>query len=599
MSREFTSLPTRFGGGLNVVDSPEVLQPDEAQVLEGWRLTGRGRITTKKAARTLATVTGDIIGVYAFDAFAGTAAVILTWDDVGDVVKLYRANGSGAVTFVGNLAGWTTVAARPIVYAATLARCLFIVDQGKSYGLTVYDPNHALQGSDLFQPTFDFNDTGAGWAAIRARLVAEHLNHLWVFGYGDETDAASQDVPELAHFSYLGLEADDHGLGDAGTGGATGSLGLFDLEDAVPIGSRGVPIISVASAGGNLVVASPQMVGVIYGSDFGTFRFNQLDDERGSAVGRGMIEADGIAYWMSQLGPCRYAGGSRIEPIQRRIAPRIEDIYLDTMFAAHSIDEHQVRWYYALKTDTNPIPNRALCYDYQNDAWLDDPLGIRVFCAGSLRPSGAESPAAVPVSAAASNITNQSARANWANGDTSPSVTTEIQLDTANTFNTANLRTVSGLASGVAEYEWGSLAASTTYYYRMRHIRNGQASGYCVTIQSFLTLAAAAVATPLNLAADNSAIWNDKFLRWDPSALLSWDLGQLGVTTRIHRSTVTGFTPGSTNLIAQTALNETSYRDNNVVAQTLYYYKIIHEDGALNPSNATAQVSVTLTTVPP
>lgn len=598
MAGDFSVLVTKAGGGLNLVDSPEVLEENEAQVLEGWRIAGLGRITSKKVAKVVGSgdaIVGDVIAVHPYNGYTATAAILLSWDSGTSTVRLYRISGNVVRTYVGTLAGWAGVSTRPVVFLATVARVVFIVDEGKNEGLTCYDPNDVLgSGSALFQPTFDFNDDAA-FVALKARLVIEHLNHLWVFGYGDED---SPDRGEIGRFSYLGLIADTHGLGDAGVGGATGSVGLFDREDAVPIGTRGVPIISAAVAGGRLVVASEQAAGFIYGSGHRTWGYQPLDPKRGSLVSRGMCEADGYAFWASPLGFCKFGGGSRITPIERLVHPRLEDIHIPTMFAVPNEVEHQIRWYHALKSDTNTTPNRFIAYDYLHDGWVEETLGIRAFCGGQLRPAGTESPTAAPTSQAASDITNNSVRANWLNGDTSPGVKTEIQLDTVNTFNSANLRTITDLLSGVDRFDFGSLTANTAYFYRVRHIRNGVASSYSST-QTFTTLTAAAVATPQNFAASTNPVWSEKFQRWDPGVILTFDLGQIGVRTHLYRSTVNGFTASSANEIHLTDVNEASYQDNAVTAGVPYYYRAKHEDAAGSLSSLTSQVTVTPGTLPP
>jgi hypothetical protein len=158
---------------------------------------------------------GDVIAVHPYNGYTATAAILLSWDSGTSTVRLYRISGNVVRTYVGTLAGWAGVSTRPVVFLATVARVVFIVDEGKNEGLTCYDPNDVLgSGSALFQPTFDFNDDAA-FVALKARLVIEHLNHLWVFGYGDE-DSPDRYARCAYHLSRRGRRAPGRGFRASG-----------------------------------------------------------------------------------------------------------------------------------------------------------------------------------------------------------------------------------------------------------------------------------------------------------------------------------------------------------------------------------------------
>jgi hypothetical protein len=405
-------------------------------------------------------------------------------------------------------------------------------------------------------------------------------------GYGAET-TGNGDRPEIVRHSYIGFEADTGGSGDAGDPATAGSESLFDTEDAFPVGTRHIPVVGMCGSNGRSVLCTSQRAFVLYGTSRDDFQLDLIDNQRGLVATWAIVEADGIVYWMSPLGPCRYAGG-RVESLARLIHPRISEINTATMHAEFSPDEHLVMFYYALLSDTNTVPNRVLAFDTHADEWLEDTLGIRVFCSGRIRPSGAETPGAAPTIAAATNITNSSAQGNWVNGDTSPSVTTEVQLDDNNIFSSPSTY---NLGSGVALQSFTGLSASTTYYYRVRHIRNGTASAWSST-QSFTTLAPALVATPTGFAVANDPVY-DPVKGFLPSVLATWTPGESGCVFELYRSTTNGFTPAPSNLLHTTGADDSSYRDNGVTNGVTYYYVLRAYKGG-NYSNYTAQVSVTV-----
>lgn len=604
MAEAYTPLPVAFGGGLNLVDSPRSMQPGEASVLENWRHSGAGRLTTRKAARALAAgVTGEIVAIAPYTHVAGAGGVVLAWDGAAKVVRLYTVDGDGAGPVDrGALAGWTNVAVRPRVHVAELARVLFIVDEAKSFGLTCYDPNDVLgSGAPFFQPEFDFNadyDPPAGTRGVlRARLVVEHLNHLFVFGYGDESD---EDHPEIGRFSYLGLAADPGGSGDAGcdlNGNAIvpGSAGLFDYEDALPFAPRGTPVVMALSANAGLVVATPYRAALIAGSDRDSWRSYPFDGDRGAVNGNAGVVANGIPYWMSPLGPCRYTGGSLPDDLSRRIGPRLAEMNLSTLFAVHQPEEHQVRWYYALKSDADPTPNRWIGWDYREEKFVEDTLGYRVAVGGFVRPSGAEGPYAAPTNLAHDRITQTSARVVWTNGDTSPSVKTRVYHapDVAGAPGPWTL--LAEVDSGTDAWPLSGLAADTLYWSKVEHVRNAQTSPAAQV--RFRTLAPTVVAVPTRFQAEDSPVWSEKYQRYFASVLVTWSLGQNDVYTDIHRSTEPGVVP-PTPLYSTFSLNETYFRDNTVQAGVTYYYTARHRDEAGQVSNPTEERQATPTKPP-
>ena len=315
-------LTSRFGGGLNLADAPDAIAQDQARLMENWRLAGQGWIASKLAAVELSAPDGDVVGIFPYDQTGSVGGVLLVWDSAGELVELWTVDGSGGnATNVGTLPGYASgVSSRPFFSAAQLAKCLFICDHAKTDGLVIYDPNDVLgSGSTMFQPTFDFDEDLTFEVAL-PRIIVEHANHLWMFGYGDEADV---DRGEVARFSYLGLVDDSQGGGDAGSGGATGSRrplrpsrmpcrSLLEAED----------VLAARSANGRLVIATDRAASVIYGTGRDTWKRDEIDNQRGvvSEAGDGRSQryrllalparAVPVPRWRARRGPLENRGSA-------------------------------------------------------------------------------------------------------------------------------------------------------------------------------------------------------------------------------------------------------------------------------------------------
>lgn len=593
MASDLVPLVTRYGRGLNLVDAPDALGDGQARRLENFRITGRGWLSSRKAAVELSAPDGDVVGIYPYDHTGGVGAVLLVWDSALALVELWTVDGSGgSATLVGTLPGYASgVTSRPRFTGAVLGRVLFVADVLKTHGLTLYDPGDVLgsgAAGGLYQPTFQFEPSSSGHDEAFPRVVVEHQNHLWMFGYGSEADP---NRGEVARFSYLGLLDDAQGAGDAGIGGAAGSEDIFDTEDAVPVGPRGEEVIDAKSANGRLVVCTERRASVIYGSGRSSWRLDTIDNQRGCVVTGGMVEADGVVYWLSPLGPCRYRGGAVVEDLSQLVDPLLSEIDFASVVAAQHPDEHQVRWYYRRRTDTTAGADRWFGWDYQNDEWVSDTLSYRVFAAGTLRPSGEEGPAAAPSSLAHVEITDRSAKATWVNGDTSPGTRTRVYRAPDNTGVPGTYELVATVDSGAGSYRHTGLAFNTPYWTKVEHIRNGQVSAAAEA--TFTTLTTTDLAAPTNLQAEDSPVLQGG--AWTASVFLTWDSAYDDVKFFIDRNA----NGAGWVLLEETGFGTTSFRDNDVVAGTPYEYRVSLEDRDGNTSPESASALVTPTTDDP
>lgn len=610
MPQTFQVAPFRFGRGLNLVAAPEVMGEGQTRVLQNFNTLGSGRITTRKAIGPFAFFDGQpVLYILPFAAEPGVAALVFTFeadgapgagDSIFGTVNLWTVDGNARKTLKGALAGWEHVDINVRIHATQINSIAFICDEDQQHGLTVYDPLDHLGGlTRLFQPTFSF--AGGDPTAALPSFVMEHLNHLCMFGYGDELDPLK---PDVWRFSYLGLIPDDHGEGDAGEGGVTGSAGIFDKEDRLNVLTAGERIIGASSAPGRLLILSEREAHVIYGQDFESWRRDKIDSERGLTNSYALGEADGAAWWHSPLGFCRYRGGGSVEDMTERpdggsVRPVLEQIDGGSVLFAHAWDLQQVRFLYREKGDERVGADRVLIYDYRADTWLTHlhslKAGDRIRCTGYLRPSGLEKPGAPSQGLRHTDITSTSATALWVPGDQTPGTRTIVRLAQGS----GGFQQVANLAAGVSRFQHAGLTPATAYATEIEEIRNGSSLG---TVRaSFTTLAATvsgypAPVLPSNLRARDGSYWSaskdpafygravlvtEIELRWD------WVVG--GMTLLIERTQNadgTGFLQIATSA-------DSLYLDVDVAALGTYYYRVKARNAAGDLSDYSDTFSAT------
>ncbi len=146
------------------------------------------------------------------------------------------------------------------------------------------------------------------------------------------------------------------------------------------------------------------------------------------------------------------------------------------------------------------------------------------------------------------------------------------------------------IASGLtgAGYSNTGLNASTTYYYKVEAVDSVGASAASLQAQA-TTLAGSCSAAPsaptgLTATASSSSVIG---LTWNTDT----PPANCSITSySVYRSTTSGFTPGSGNLIA--SVSGTSYSNTGLAASTTYYYKLEAVD-TVGSSAASSQAQAT------
>lgn len=505
MSDTSPSTTFRFGRGLNLDDAPETIDDREALELINYRLEGRNRWTTRRAASVVVDDLVDICGIFGMphgEMSGGEASAVVYLDFVQNSVRLYKATGrSGSLELVGTPAGWESAPSRPTVRAALLAGCLWLCDEERRLGLTCYDPTDVFsQGIELFQPKFKFNrELNTPASAIFCRDVAAYNNFLFVCGYGDE---AEPDQPEIVRFSYLGMAGpDDARSTDAvqdvtqpnpaydpvlpiGPGNQPflfvdgGVEGLFDTDDYFPVGVRNIPVVGMQQGAERLVVATRLRAYILFGYDRDSFELDLLDSQRGLVATRAIGEADGIVYWWSPLGPCRWSGGE-VVPMEKRIKPLIRRVNYQGMFFFHQREEYEARWYHSKDAGD---PKWSVNYNYLYDELYEHELGVRVSCGGYtipgtiLRPGPGGEPIppppgslVQPTNLHCEDPTEKTITWAWTPQETAPDIVTEFQWKKSSD---PDFGEIIELESSVDRITIDNLEPETSYDARVRHISN-------------------------------------------------------------------------------------------------------------------------------
>lgn len=598
----------QLGRGLSMTDAPEEMGEGHAQVLQNFRTAGIGRLTTRKAARMWDDSLEPVLGILPYSAIPGVAAIKVTYNKLTSTpitgnVHLWTEDSNGSPTLVGTLAGWEDVGPNVKVHMAQIATVVFFCDEDREHGLTVWDPLCILGHMEesvcgaLFQPTFAFDaeESVVNPTPAYPTTINTHLNHLCMWGYESET------VPDMLHkwrFSYPGLEFDPTFGVDAGgfPECESGSAGIFAVEDILSVLDRGERVILASSAPGRMIVCSERESHVVYGQDRSSWRKDKLDSQRGVVNSYAGGEADGQFWGWSHLGPFRYRGGAVVEDMTRlpdfsSIRPLLPEMDCESIFFGHQFAESHARFYYRRLDDLVRGCDRHIAIDYKAMTFVPDVLGggIRVTCAGHVRPSILEAPAGAPSNLQHILITSRSALATWTPGDTTPGVRTLVALKEGS----GSFVERASLDAGASRYSLTGLKSGQPYTTRVEEIRNGISLG--AITDDFTTLAAGTVLLPFEIRAVPQAYQVGDV--WRPAVAIAWGWRSEPFTLILKKGDDIG---GPFSEFARVA-GATSYLDTNVVQDTTvwYVFQAVNAAGDLSIETPPIPVFVTLNTTTP
>lgn len=347
------------------------------------------------------------------------------------------------------------------------------------------------------------------------RGVVSFQSHLWGWGYGSQK-SGENDRPELARYGHaiFGVDTD----------------GYFSPPDSIVIGHRvraaRERIVAAVPAGEVLYFGTPQSVWPMTG--FGRNSWDSSrprDDKFGFASGQCAVDAGGVLYYWSRRGPMRISGLGDSEPLWDRL-PRETTLVTnpDTIVAVFESDRDQVIWFY--RDQISGRVSRLAAFDTERDAFLgpDGDIGLGIASAGFILPTVFPGPIGPPNTPSTTNIGGTVATANWVNGDTSPGVTTIVEVRVVGTTNW----TVAGIVNDgqPPNLQITGLTSATNYEWRAKHRKNGQDSAYLGPVAGTTFTTAAQLAAPTSCALN----W---FGGGDPYVHASWVNQEPGASTEV------------------------------------------------------------------
>ena len=520
---------------------------------------------------------------------------ILGYESVGNIVKLYSMDldGTGLV-FKTNV--WTGVTTTPVAKITSFSGGTAEAPQDRLY-IADYNQDKATQywidsTTTLTAVSEDWNandsNTGAAFS-----LMAPFQFHLWGTGFFEGLTSGTLR-PELLRFSQPGL------IEGTDPAGGTNPKEWFTLSHR-SVGRRGDKIKAISYATGKMIVFQTRSTHAIFGYGSDSWATKQLSDTVGCVGPHAATatDADGLCFFWSHDGPY-VSDGQSVRDIGQDIRQRILDVDSnDTVSAAYSPDDGMV-YFIVPKTSDAADPYLYLAYDTENNKWVEgewttgvgNHISVNVAKTISSREILlAEGHTGDPTGLTANALCTLcnptylgplGIELSWGNGDLALATETEIYRDTSSSPTTL-IKTV---GSGVTSYlDQDGLSHIQTYFYRLRHLRNGSLGNYTSD---------ASDKTPMPWL---SALPGD-LTRWRISAItvptgvtLGFNNPTLNAEIRIQRanSTATG-RPDDTTLtftdvtvLANQATGVLGYTDTSMTAGRYYVYRARLEETAEDP----------------
>lgn len=462
--------PVALIGGIE--DSKAKPEPSDFVRLQNWS-TFRGRFALRSPVFLTTTLTAH--DANATRALAGAYHDAKLWlavfRDANDDVRLWELTTAGVFT-ADRGAIWTGITGavpRPVFapFLGGLAtggtKRLYIADYDEQQVTKFWD------GTSINSLQVDFDNSGAA-EDIKFHYVYPYQFHMWGAGFFQGTSARS----EMLRFSQPGLiPADDPDT-------TAGTLVEWHAGDFRSVGRRGDKITCIGTGGGAMIITKAFQTFALFGYDSQSWAVRQLS-ERAGAVGpyAGASTGDGLFFFWSDRGPC-VTDGQQVTDISESVRKHVLEAEVsDLNVTGFSGDDGLVYFGYP-RGGGSTVPNYWLCFDKERRIWSEGDaiavgggvLGIRHLVA--VPSTSLPGPAAAPSSLVATPVSESQIDLVWANGDIALDTGTEVYLDTSNPPTT--LRQTVG--SGITTYSVTGLIAKTTYFARVRHIRNIQTSAY-------------------------------------------------------------------------------------------------------------------------
>jgi len=431
-------------------------------------------------------------------------------------------------------------------------------------------PTKYVEGTTVNTLTADLDASGAA-EDVYFSLMIPFKFHLWGTGFFEGTT----ERPEMLRFSQPGLIP-----------GTDPALGTNPREwftaDHRSVGRRGDKVVAVSKAGDRLIVFQKRATHAIYGSGSLTWTRQELSDVIGCVGPHAVATVDErVCYFWASDGPYR-TDGTQVQYIGqpiRQLAVEVDSDEIETR-VGYSPDDGLV--YFIVSPGGADEYSLALVFDHRRERWMKSQwiasAGVNVEF-GSLEfldSTSAPGPAGAPSTLVATATSDTTIDLTWVNGDANVDNETRIYRDTTTGFTPSDITNRIAIANtGVEAYEDTGLTPCTTYYYKVLHYRNSQASSPSAeafdttALAKPDTVALAGLTTGLRITGNNSA--NEDVEIWR-----STDGSNFSLLT-----TLTG--PGTTF----------SYDDTGLTVDNTYWYYAIAAGITCADSPASSTVSRT------
>ena len=310
----------------------------------------------------------------------------------------------------------------------------------------------------------DLNDDGTK-EDLRFHLVWVYQFHVWGAGF---FQASASRRPEIARFSQPGaIPADEPNV----TNNISREWWSVDFR---PIGRRGDRITAVAFAGGASILFKRRETFALFGYDAESWAVRTVSDRVGCAgPWAAAATEDGLCFFWSDRGP-QVTDGQSVKDLSIDIKKVVNELGVNEEISVEYSQDDGIVYFY------HPNQNIALAYDKVHERWMKEEWlksGGGVLEVNSLSATADDAlpgPAAAPTSLVATSVSDSQINLTWTNGDTAGNTKTRVHRSTTASFTPDSGNQIAELDAGVASYQnTTGLASITTYFYKVRHIRNG------------------------------------------------------------------------------------------------------------------------------
>ena len=416
----------------------------------------------------------EVDGICAIEYHAGQLYIV-SFSSATNKVYLHSLGVTGGGRTLEAVV-WTNVNVQPRVSVASFeggtsnagTKRLYIADYDQNQPTRFWDGDQIKTVSvDL-----DNDDTDED---VKFRIVHAFSFHLWGVGWFEDSPRV-----EMIRFSQPGA------IPGTDPAGGNNPKEWF-AEDHRSVGSRGNEIRALASAGERMIVFKENSTHVVFGTSGDNFTRQTLSENVG-AVGPYAVAEDGRGrvFFMSSEGPyvtdgqsVQYIGeGMEVEMTSAQVDEEVQVGYnaqdgrVFFVVDAFSINSFDQGYKFGMVYDVD------LGAWVSTESWMDE-FGNDISVQGMVTAPSTDQPGPTgdPSSLTASAVAGSTdVLLQWSNGDTNADTQTQIYRSTSTGFSLSDDTLVTKVGAGDNDYTDSGTSADTEYFYKVRHIRNGQLS---------------------------------------------------------------------------------------------------------------------------